>query len=103
MKHWKNRILQIKFGRLVKYLAILSICAVLLGGILSVILLQPQISQITSAVQRADKMGDSRRNISMAGAVELLITRPDDFSFPSGHTGASFATVSALYTSKNRL
>ena len=39
----------------------------------------------------------------MAGAVELLITRPDDFSFPSGHTGASFATVSALYTSKNRL
>ena len=57
MKHWKNRILQIKFGRPVKYLAILSICAVLLGGILSVILLQPQISQITSAVQRADKMG----------------------------------------------
>lgn len=36
-------------------------------------------------------------------AVSLLIPRPDDFSFPSGHTGASFAAVSALYTSRNRL
>lgn len=30
-------------------------------------------------------------------AIQLLIARPDDFSFPSGHTAASFATVSALY------
>lgn len=30
-------------------------------------------------------------------AVQLLIPRPDDFSFPSGHTGASFAAASALY------
>ena len=36
-------------------------------------------------------------------AVQLLIARPTDFSFPSGHTGASFAVVSALYFSKNRL
>ena len=36
-------------------------------------------------------------------AVQLLITRPDDFSFPSGHTGASFAAVAALYTSRSRL
>ena len=36
-------------------------------------------------------------------AVQLLVSRPDDFSFPSGHTGASFATVSALYASKSRL
>lgn len=36
-------------------------------------------------------------------AVQLLIARPLDFSFPSGHTGASFAAVSALYFSKNRL
>ncbi len=35
-------------------------------------------------------------------AVQLLIARPDDFSFPSGHTGASFAAVAALYTSRNR-
>ena len=30
-------------------------------------------------------------------AVELLIPQPDDYSFPSGHTGASFAAVTALY------
>ena len=36
-------------------------------------------------------------------AVQLLISRPDDFSFPSGHTGASFAAVSALCCSRSRL
>lgn len=30
-------------------------------------------------------------------AVQLLIAAPKDFSFPSGHTGASFAAVAALY------
>lgn len=36
-------------------------------------------------------------------AVRLLIARPTDYSFPSGHTGASFAAVSALFFGKNRL
>ena len=35
--------------------------------------------------------------------VDLLITRPNDFSFPSGHTGASFAATAALFAQKNRL
>lgn len=30
-------------------------------------------------------------------AVQLLIAKPHDYSFPSGHTAASFASVSALY------
>ena len=30
-------------------------------------------------------------------AIRLLIARPHDFSFPSGHTAASFAAVTALY------
>lgn len=30
-------------------------------------------------------------------AVQLLIRKPHDYSFPSGHTAASFASVSALY------
>lgn len=34
--------------------------------------------------------------------IQLLIARPDDFSFPSGHTAASFAAVSALYLSGER-
>lgn len=36
-------------------------------------------------------------------ALTLLIARPTDFSFPSGHTGASFAAMSALLFSGNRL
>lgn len=36
-------------------------------------------------------------------AVQLLIPRPDDFSFPSGHTGAAFAAVGAMFTSRDRL
>lgn len=36
-------------------------------------------------------------------AVQLLVPRPDDFSFPSGHTGASFAAASALYCGGSRL
>lgn len=35
--------------------------------------------------------------------VDLLITRPTDFSFPSGHTAASFAAVSALYFCRRKL
>lgn len=30
-------------------------------------------------------------------AIPLLIARPSDFSFPSGHTAASFAATAALY------
>ena len=56
MKHWKERILQMKFGRVVRRLAIFSVCAVLLGGILSVVMLQPQISQITSAAQQEEQI-----------------------------------------------
>ncbi|MGN0169034.1 MAG: phosphatase PAP2 family protein, partial [Acetatifactor sp.] len=43
------------------------------------------------------------RPCDVNSAVQLLIERPTDFSFPSGHTGASFAAVSALFFSKNRL
>ncbi|MBK5252027.1 MAG: phosphatase PAP2 family protein [Peptostreptococcaceae bacterium] len=35
--------------------------------------------------------------------VQLLIARPTDYSFPSGHTAASFAAVSSLYLSQQWL
>lgn len=36
--------------------------------------------------------------------IELLIAKPGDYSFPSGHTAASFASVAALYFSgENKL
>lgn len=36
-------------------------------------------------------------------AVQLLIPHPEGFSFPSGHTGASFAAAAALFFGKNRM
>ena len=35
--------------------------------------------------------------------VQLLIARPTDYSFPSGHTAASFAATFALYFSRKKL
>ena len=43
------------------------------------------------------------RPFAVNPAVELLIAKPTDFSFPSGHTSASFAVVSALFFRKERL
>lgn len=37
------------------------------------------------------------RPCDVNNAVSLLIPRPSDYSFPSGHTAASFAVVSALF------
>ncbi len=36
-------------------------------------------------------------------AVQLLVPRPDDYSFPSGHTVASFAAMTVLFSSKEKL
>jgi len=35
-------------------------------------------------------------------SIQLLIAEPIDFSFPSGHTAASFAAVAALYFAKEK-
>ena len=35
-------------------------------------------------------------------SIALLIARPNDFSFPSGHTAVSFTAVTALYLSKEK-
>ena len=35
--------------------------------------------------------------------LQLLVSAPRDFSFPSGHTAASFAVSSALFFRRNRL
>ncbi|MDO4271987.1 MAG: phosphatase PAP2 family protein [Candidatus Saccharibacteria bacterium] len=43
------------------------------------------------------------RPFTINTGVALLIDAPHDYSFPSGHTAASFAVVSSLYFSKNKL
>ena len=46
-----------------------------------------------------DRAGPS----SLVPIEQMLIAAPLDPSFPSGHTGAAFAVVSALYFAKNKL
>ena len=36
-------------------------------------------------------------------AVQLLVAKPRDYSFPSGHTAASFASVTALYLAGEKM
>lgn len=43
------------------------------------------------------------RPCDVAPAVQLLIPHPGGYSFPSGHTGASFAAASALFFGKSKL
>ncbi len=43
------------------------------------------------------------RPCDVDSAVQLLIPHPEGFSFPSGHTGASFAAASALYFGRSRI
>lgn len=35
--------------------------------------------------------------------IELIVKKPFDYSFPSGHTAAAFAAVSAMFFAKSRL
>ena len=67
--------------------------AVLAGLVLEVICCNLVLKPLVARVRPCD----------VNTAVQLLVARPDDFSFPSGHTGASFAAVSALFVSRNRL
>ena len=41
--------------------------------------------------------GGRTRPFDVNTAVQLLVAKPRDYSFPSGHTAASFASVTALY------
>ncbi len=43
------------------------------------------------------------RPFAVNTAVELLIPPPTDFSFPSGHTYASFASASAIFRNSRRI
>lgn len=36
-------------------------------------------------------------------SIKLLVTMPKDYSFPSGHTAASFASVTALFLAREKL
>lgn len=57
--------------------------ALLIDAVLCNLLLKPLVARV--------------RPCGILTEVQLLIPYPDDFSFPSGHTAASFASVTALW------
>ena len=62
--------------------------ALCLDAIICNILLKPMVCRI--------------RPCDVNQTIQLLIARPADYSFPSGHTAASFAAVAALYLSEEK-
>lgn len=63
--------------------------ALVLGVICCNVILKPFVARV--------------RPCGVNTAIQLLVPRPDDFSFPSGHTGASFEGAAVLYFHKSRL
>ena len=57
--------------------------ALLVDAVLCNLILKPLVARV--------------RPCDILTEVQLLIPHPDDFSFPSGHTAASFASVTALW------
>jgi membrane-associated phospholipid phosphatase len=43
------------------------------------------------------------RPYDVANFTDLIVKKPKDYSFPSGHTAASFAAVTALFMRKEKL
>ena len=65
------------------------IISLILNGIICNIILKPMLARI--------------RPFDVNTAIKLLINKPRDFSFPSGHTSASFTAASVLFFRKSKL
>lgn len=76
-------------GRKNRMAGVAMLCALVLDLFVCNIVLKPLVARI--------------RPFDVNTAVQLLIARPTDYSFPSGHTTAAFAATSALYFSRRRL
>ena len=70
-------------------LGFVMIIALVLNGIICNIILKPMLARI--------------RPFDVNTSIKLLINKPRDFSFPSGHTSASFTAASVLFFRRSKL
>lgn len=70
-------------------LGIVMALALILEALVCNLMLKPLVARV--------------RPYDLNPAVQLLLKAPADYSFPSGHTGASFAAATALFCQKSRL
>ncbi len=68
---------------------IMIVLAILLAALTGEVILKPLIARI--------------RPCNVNPGIPLLIPRPMDFSFPSGHTSASFAATSIIWKANKKL
>jgi undecaprenyl-diphosphatase len=68
---------------------IILIIAIIIDGLLCNAILKPLVARI--------------RPFDIKNSIELLISAPKDYSFPSGHTAISFTSAFALLFAKNKL
>ena len=70
-------------------LGFVMIIALVLNGIICNIILKPMLARL--------------RPFDVNTSIKLLINKPRDFSFPSGHTSASFTAASVLFFRRSKL
>ncbi|MPM65649.1 Undecaprenyl-diphosphatase BcrC [bioreactor metagenome] len=86
---WIALALILLISRQTRWVGAAILLALFFDAILCNLILKPLIARI--------------RPFDVNTAVHLLVKPPQDFSFPSGHTTASFAATFALYFSRRRL
>ena len=75
--------------------------ALVMGLLVCNICLKPLVARMRPLVYEVEKLGNSAADLLHSG--QLLVDKPSDFSFPSGHTIASFEAAGVLMLNNKKL
>ena len=75
--------------------------ALVMGLLVCNICLKPMVARMRPLVYEVEKLGNSAADLLHSG--QLLVGKPSDFSFPSGHTIASFEAAGVLMLNNKKL
>ena len=75
--------------------------ALVMGLLVCNICLKPLVARMRPLVYEVKKLGNSAADLLHSG--QLLVGKPSDFSFPSGHTIASFEAAGVLMLNNKKL
>ncbi len=75
--------------------------ALVMGLLVCNICLKPLVARMRPLVYEVDILGNSAAELLHSG--QLLVGKPSDFSFPSGHTIASFEAAGVLMLNNKKL
>ena len=75
--------------------------ALVMGLLVCNICLKPLVARMRPLVYEVEKLGNSAADLLHSG--QLLVGKPSDFSFPSGHTIASFEAAGVLMLNNKKL